>query len=48
MAGLTVNSVIIALGIIALFFGYILGIVLIAFGVTGVLLLKKENITETF
>ncbi len=42
MAGLTVNSVIIALGIIALFFGYILGIVLIAFGVTGVLLLKKK------
>ncbi|WP_034888846.1 efflux RND transporter permease subunit [Gillisia sp. Hel_I_29] len=42
VAGYTVSSIIVALGIAALFFGYVLGLVLIAFGITGILLLKKK------
>lgn len=42
VAGYTISGLIIALGIAALIFGYVLGIVLVAFGVTGILLLKKK------
>ncbi|CAL66302.1 efflux RND transporter permease subunit [Christiangramia forsetii] len=42
VAGYTVNAIVIALGITALIFGHVLGLVLVAFGITGILLLKKK------
>ncbi len=40
--GLSVNALIIAAGLAALVFGYLIGIVAIAYGITGIFLLKKR------
>jgi len=45
MSSYVINGILIALGIVAIFFGYWLGIILIAFGVTT-LLKSEDRITE--
>ncbi len=40
--GFTINIILTILGLLAIFFGYFTGIVLVAFGVSGMLLLKKR------
>ncbi|SFC38278.1 Cu(I)/Ag(I) efflux system membrane protein CusA/SilA [Flagellimonas taeanensis] len=42
VAGYIISAIIVVLGIAALLFGYVLGLALIAFGITGILLLKKK------